>query len=63
MDIRDIIKKLRHLGWRIELTGKGHVKAIPPNGGPFIIMANTPSDKRAGRNAISVLRRYGYRIT
>lgn len=60
MSVRDIIKALKRLGWTICTTGGGHIKAVPPDGGPFVIMSASPSDYRAGQRALSILRRYGH---
>ncbi len=61
MDIRDVIKAAQQQGWIVETTARNHWKFVPPSreqGGPFY-HSGTPSDVRAIRNLISMLRRAG----
>ncbi len=48
-------------GWRLESLGSGHLRWMPP-AGRFIVTASTPSDGRATRNIIAMLRRAGLPI-
>lgn len=60
MKQHDMTKKLARLGWTLKMTRGGHVKAIPPDNGPFVILSATPSDRRSVQNTLCILRRYGY---
>lgn len=56
------LRRLRKNGWKMETTGGGHVKARPPGGGRFVIMASTPSDRRAIKNITAMIHRMGYEL-
>jgi hypothetical protein len=59
-EIKQLVRKLEQQGWRVELGGGGHYKAFPPDvTKPMVTFASTPSDHRALRNIISMLRRSG----
>lgn len=45
-------------GWTVEHTRGGHERWLAPDGA-IVIMASTPSDKRAWLNARAALRRAG----
>ena len=44
-------------GWDLEVTGNNHIRARCPEGCCVVILANSESDWRSGRNAISLMRR------
>lgn len=47
-------------GWTIEMTRGGHVRWTAPSG-RVIFSPSSPSDRRAIRNTIAMLRREGFR--
>lgn len=47
-------------GWKIELTQGNHVRWTSPSG-RVIFSAASPSDHRAIRNTVAMLRREGFR--
>lgn len=49
-------------GWRITMTGSGHLRWLPPQGGSPVFTASTPDDYRTVRNCRSSLRRAGLRL-
>lgn len=57
---KDVDKLLREIegwrGWRLSLSGTGHVKVEPPHGTPFYV-GRTPSTPRAYQNLRLQLRR------
>lgn len=55
--MRDLARRLRREGWRVLLTKRGHYKARPPDGGPFVVFSSTPSDGRAMKNTLADIRR------
>jgi hypothetical protein len=64
---KDLAKKMRALiahaeaqGWAAELRRGGHWKLTPPQGKGAVFLAQSPSDWRAVKNNISIMRRYGY---
>ena len=59
-DIAQLVRALQAQGWRVERSGGGHYKAFPPDTSkPMVTIASTPSDRRAFRNTIALLRRSG----
>lgn len=59
MKKHDTVKILEKLGWTLKITGGGHIKAVSPVSGRFVILSATPSDKRARLNMLRDLRRHG----
>lgn len=57
--IKDLILSAQAQGWTAEMRGTGHWALYAPGGG-MVVMAATPSDHRAVKNIVSVMRRYGY---
>jgi len=68
-----VVKELRELarvavsqGWRVERTGKHHLRWVPPEKagktGRVIYSGSTLSDYRAIRNIRAMLRREGLRV-
>lgn len=57
-DIRKLAALARRAGWSVEYTGGGHLRWVPPQGGP-VYSASTPSDLRVLANMKARLRRAG----
>lgn len=61
--LRNAVQLAVDLGWRCEMTRKGHVRLRPPpeREGEVdpVVFPSTPSDHRGYRNTIAVLRRSG----
>lgn len=57
-EMRKLVQAAEGQSWRVELTNGGHLKFLPPEG-PFIIAAQTPSDRRTWLNTRANLRRAG----
>lgn len=54
-----IVDGLCAQGWSVTIAG-GHYRCVPPeSGGSVVFLASTPSDCRAVKNMIGVLRRSG----
>ncbi len=59
--LKDLIKKAKKQGFRIERTKKNQTKFIPPDKAKQIVVAaGTPSDKRAFKNLLALLRNSGF---
>lgn len=58
-DFRELAQEARAQGWRVEET-RGHLKWLGPNGG-VVISSSTPSDRRAIKNHVALLRRWGFK--
>ena len=41
MKMTQVVKGMKKRGWTLE-PGKKHIKATPPNGGPFLFLPQTP---------------------
>ncbi len=60
-DLHAVLREAENQGWRVELRRGGHYKLYPPGGrGIPITTGSTPSDRRALRNRIARMRRYGF---
>lgn len=59
-DFREIVKAAESQGWTLTWTSKGHVKMIPPDGGPPVFTSGSPGDYRALKNFLGKLRRRGF---
>lgn len=61
-DTNKILKALKEQGWRVERTKKNHYMAYPPDKrlGP-VDLGSTPSDRRSMLNALSLLKKRGFR--
>jgi hypothetical protein len=59
-DLRKVLKAAREQGWRIESGRKGQLKLYAPDGVNIVTLHQTPSDRRALKNAIAIMRRYGF---
>ncbi len=60
---RDIVEAAKQQGWRIEQTGKGHWKFVPPNRKVrMFFTGGTPSDNRWIKKVRSDLRRLGLQV-
>lgn len=56
---RELAKRAVEQGWRVEPTNGKHLRWLSPSGG-IVISSSTPSDHRALRNHLSIMRRYGF---
>lgn len=56
-DVSQVFKRLRGKGHKIKQTKSGHWCVTTPNGPVFC--SSTPSDKRALKNIVAMLRRKG----
>lgn len=59
-DMKKLIKALESQGFEIRITTKGHV-TVGIDGKLVATLAGTGSDWRGGRNALSRLKRAGFR--
>jgi len=62
-DMQNLRKKLVDQGFTIHRATKrsGHVRVVPPDGGPFVTMPVTPGSKGRGMlNTIAQLKRIGF---
>jgi hypothetical protein len=57
--LRRLAAAARADGWLLTVTGGGHLKWMPPQGGAPVFTASTPGDWRSSRNARAKLRRAG----
>ena len=61
-DLRPLINTAQRQRWTVDITGSGHLRWKPPNGGNIYFSALTPSDRRAIRQIRSELRRRGLKV-
>ncbi len=54
-DLRELAQSLEGKGWKIEASTK-HIKWLSP-GGQIVISSATPSDHRAMKNHLSLIKR------
>jgi hypothetical protein len=59
-DYKAIIEELPRQGWVVEMTARGHYRAIPPNKELEMVHFSTSEDHHALRNIIRDLRRRGF---
>lgn len=60
-DVRELLEELRSQGWRIEPGKSGKVMCKSPDAVTLVVLHGTPSDRRWRQNAISQLKRGGFR--
>lgn len=60
-DFRDMIKAAERAGWTVERRHGGHLKWKSPTGA-VVFSASTPSDHRAIKNHMSLLRKAGLNL-
>lgn len=60
-DVRELVEELRHQGWRVEPGTSGKLICKSPDGVTIVVLHGTPSDFRWRRNAISQLKRGGFK--
>jgi hypothetical protein len=58
--LRALARAAHRTGWRVTLTGTGHLRWEAPDG-TVVITPSTPSDHRSYRNSRARLRRAGLR--
>jgi hypothetical protein len=59
-EFKNLVRSLQQQGVRVKRTQKSHICVITPKGPVFC--ASTPSDNRALKNAIAMLKRKGVKI-
>lgn len=60
-ELRQLILKATHHGWRVEKTNGGHLRWLSPSG--FVYhSSSSPSDWRAIRKITQALKREGLRV-
>jgi hypothetical protein len=62
-ETRRVVQELIAQGHRAERTRTGHVRVLHLDGVGCVLIAGTPSDHRAHRNALALLRREGFFTT
>ncbi len=60
-DVRDLLDDIAAQGWITEIGKSGKVICKSPDGVTIVVIHGTPSDHRWKQNAISQLKRGGYR--
>lgn len=60
-DLRKVLRAAEEQGWRVERGKKGQYKLYSPDGEGMVTLHQSHSDHRALKNAISIMRRYGFR--
>lgn len=58
--MREVIEQAKAQGWTATLRKAGHWKLSSPGGKGSVFMSQTPSDWRAVKNNLSIMRRYGF---
>lgn len=56
---REVMQALKKQGWKISVTGGGHIKATSPKG-ESVYSANTASDYRSIKKWLRDLRKAGF---
>lgn len=56
-EVARIVKRLQAKGYKVRKTKKSHICVTTPQGP--VICSSTPSDKRAIKNIVTMLRRKG----
>jgi predicted RNA binding protein YcfA (HicA-like mRNA interferase family) len=57
MKARDLLRAAKREGWRVCITGGGHLRLQHPQASAPVFAASTPSDHRAIRHACAEMRR------
>jgi hypothetical protein len=60
-DVRDLLDELTQQGWRTDPGKSGKVICRSPDGVTIVVIHGTPSDHRWRQNAVSQLKKGGYR--
>lgn len=60
-DVKRLLDEVRRQGWRVEQSRRGAWLCYAPDGITIVTIHATPSDKRWMKNAISELRKGGFR--
>lgn len=59
-DVRQWVRKARKAGWEVTMTGTSHLRFMPPDGGSWVTVSNSGSNKaRRLMNSRAELRRKG----
>jgi hypothetical protein len=56
-DLKKLMDEYKAKGWRIEPAKNGHSKWYSPDHETIVVASGTPSDQRAIKNHLSLLRR------
>lgn len=60
-DMRDLVGRLKKLGWTVSMAGKSRYRCESP-AGEYVIVPSFPGDSRSMKNTIAKLRRHGAAI-
>lgn len=60
-ELRSALKQARVQQWTVNVTKKGHLAWKSPNGG-MVVSPSTPSDSRAVKNVLAMLKKNGLDI-
>lgn len=60
-DVKDLVRELEAQGFEVRRSKKNHLKVYGLDGRLVTTLPATPSDHRWKRNALSVLRKAGFR--
>jgi hypothetical protein len=60
-ELKEIIREAQKQRWKAKRTKKGHWMLLAPDGLNKVLVSGTPSDRRSLTNAITDMRRYGFR--
>lgn len=58
-ETKQLLRKLRKLGWQVDKTQGQHYRCVSPVTGEAVIFSSTPSDHRNLKNIKADLRRAG----
>ncbi len=62
-EVRQLARRARAQGWRVETLANGHYRFIPPDRSkPMIVTGGTPGDQDFIRNLVADLRRLGLSV-
>lgn len=53
----ELIARLVRAGWSVTTTKGKHTRAIPPDGGPYVIFPSTGGDSKGIRNTCQDIRK------
>jgi len=59
-DVAELVRKAEQQGWAVQQTRNNHLKWIAPVG-KIVVSGSTMSDRRAIKNHLANLRRFGFR--
>lgn len=59
-DLNQLRKLAEAQGWRVVRTHNDHYKWYAPDGKTMVVSGSTPSDHRAFKNQLALMRRAGF---